>query len=220
MIKIENCSKKYGYPVLTNISIEAGTNEFIVLKGDSGTGKTTLLNIIAGTVKPDSGIVEIDGTDIVKLPDSKISEYRNARISYIRQASGLVPWLNVKDNLELPFLISGESSKKKKTITDQTFEFFDLKKIRNQYPEQISGGQYQRTAIASSLIKSQNIILADEPTNNLDKKNLKFILDYFEKNKSMKTIIVVSHIDVFDYLADKIWIIEKEKIVCGRKGTI
>mgnify|MGYP003805076255 CR=1 FL=1 len=213
MIQIENCSKTYDYPVLTNVSATAGLNEFIVLKGDSGTGKTTLLNIIAGTLKPDSGRIIVNKYDITQLSDNKMSAFRNSNISYIRQSSGLVPWLNVKDNLELPFYVSTDDNSVKKKLVDETLNSFDLKKILKQYPDKISGGQYQRTAIASSLIKSQPVILADEPTNNLDKKNLKILIEYFEKNKNKKTIIVVSHIDIFDYLADKIWHIENENII-------
>lgn len=184
------------------------------MKGLSGSGKSTLLNIIAGILKPDKGSIKINNTDITFFNDSQISKFRNENIAYIRQTQGLVHWLNIMDNLELPFYISPEKNDneiQQRSIAEAS-EKFDLTNILKKFPEKISGGQYQRASIAASIIKSQPIILADEPTNNLDKKNIKILIDMFEHFKNSKTIIVVSHIDIFDYLADIILTIENGKI--------
>ncbi|HON57808.1 MAG TPA: ATP-binding cassette domain-containing protein [bacterium] len=214
MIEIIDCSKSYENIVLNNVSLKIKDKSFIILKGLSGVGKSTLLNIIAGIVKPDSGIVKVNNIEITELSDSALAKFRNANISYIRQTQGLVHWLNIRDNLELPFYIDAQDMEKSaiKKMIDSISEQFGITNILKKYPEKISGGQYQRAAIASSIIKSQNIILADEPTNNLDKNNIKILMDIFKKYKSKKTIIIVSHIDIFDELADEILLIENGKI--------
>jgi len=212
MIEIIDCWKAFEYPVLAGVNARVNRGDFIILKGDSGSGKTTLLNIIAGTVKSDKGTIIVNSTDITKLPDSARSVFRNANIGYIRQTSGLVPWLNCRDNLELAFYISEISTAKKNQIIAEFSEIFGLNNILNKFPDKISGGQYQRVAIASSIIKSPQIILADEPTNNIDKKSLKILLELFATYKNRKTVMIVSHIDIFDTLASQIWNLNNGKI--------
>jgi len=214
IIQFSNCFKSFEkLQVLSDISFDIEENSFILLKGASGVGKTTLLNLIAGILKPDKGNIKIKNQDLAKLNDTKLSEFRNKNIAYIRQTSGLVPWLNVIDNLKLPFSVSYLPTTTKKKNLQNFIELFNISEILKKYPDKISGGQYQRAAIASSLICETDIILADEPTNNLDKTNTKILLDLFANYKTKKTIIVISHIDIFDNLADKIWIIENGQLL-------
>jgi len=212
MIEIKNCFKKYDFPVLENISLRIEDNEFLILKGPSGSGKSTMLNLISGIIPANRGDIYINNLNITKMRDGERSLFRNKNIAYIRQSLGLVPWLNIEDNLELPYYLAGGNPETMRSSIEEVIRTFDLTKILNKYPDKISGGQYQRAAIASSIIKSPDIILADEPTNNLDKKNIEILKKIFELYKTKKTVILVSHHDIFDYCGDRIAYLDNGKI--------
>lgn len=196
MIKIINLKKQYGIGsakciALNNLNLELPEKKFIAITGKSGSGKTTLLNMIGLIDRPDSGAIEVDGKDILKYSKKEIREYRRNTIGVVFQFFQLIPVINCFDNI----LIANEFSKKyEKDYFDNLVETLDIGDILNKYPEQLSGGQQQRIAIARALINRPKIILADEPTGNLDSENsenvvclLKNIVSEYEVSLIMVT---------------------------------
>jgi lipoprotein-releasing system ATP-binding protein len=217
MIKLKNISKSYGNEkILNNISLEIDHGEFVSVVGPSGAGKTTLLNII-GTIEDynidSSTELKLNDINISSLNDIQISEFRNKNIGFIFQFHQLLPELNNLENIILPAMIGNHS---KKTFLDRAHELADLlgiNKILYKNPDSISGGERQRVAVARSLINNPKILLADEPTGNLDSENEKIIMNLFKKLNSEKglTIVLVTHNKDFAKISNKCYTIKDGK---------
>ncbi len=200
IVLIRELSKSYkrgsqSIPVLKDISIEVETGEFLSLMGPSGSGKTTLLNLIAGIDNADSGLLEVGGIDISKLNESQLSKWRSTHVSFIFQFYNLIPVLNALENVQLPLLLTSLSRTERKQHAESALEAVGLANRMDHFPSQLSGGQQQRVAIARAIVTDPIIVVADEPTGDLDKKSATEVMDLLQQlNESFeKTIIMVTH---------------------------
>ena len=217
MIKVKNLSKSFNKQlVLDNISIDINKGDFISIVGPSGAGKTTFLNIL-GTIddydkNPKTSILFND-TDLTKLNDDKLSSFRNKEIGFIFQFHQLLPELTAQENILLPSMIGKNNEKTSLNNLNKLSTILDIKSILEKKPEFISGGEKQRVAVARALINSPSILLADEPTGNLDSKNADIIQKLFKKiNKDLNlTIILVTHNTKFSKIADKCMVMKDGK---------
>lgn len=198
ILKVENISKIYGsnnnsVKALDNISFTINQGEFISIIGASGSGKSTLLHILGGIDKPTSGQVWLENINLANLTDNQLAGIRRSKIGIIYQFYNLIPTLTVEENITLPILLDHKNVNKKRL--DNILEILDIKDRRDFLPNQLSGGQQQRVAIGRSLIYSPSIILADEPTGNLDSKNSENIINLLKNlNKKLKqTLVIVTH---------------------------
>ncbi|MCM1083080.1 MAG: ABC transporter ATP-binding protein [Clostridium sp.] len=197
MIRIKDLKKQYGTGsaaciALNKISLELPEKKFIAITGKSGSGKTTLLNMIGLIDKPNSGSIEVNGKDILKFNKKEIREYRRKTIGIVFQFFQLIPVINCYDNI----VIANEFSPKyEKEYFDELVEQLDIGDLLNKYPEQLSGGQQQRIAIARALINRPRIILADEPTGNLDSENSENVVGLLKSvvTKYDMSLIMVTH---------------------------
>ena len=217
MIKLKNISKSYGsQKILDNISLDVKKGEFISIIGPSGAGKTTLLNII-GTIEDfsasDKTELTLNDIDIYNLNDNEISEFRNKNIGFIFQFHQLLPELNLEENIFLPSLIGKYSKSEYLKKLKDLAKLLGIEKLLKKYPDSISGGERQRVAVARSLINGPKILLADEPTGNLDSKNEQIIMDLFKKlNKELGlTIILVTHNNDFAKISNKCFTLKDGK---------
>ncbi|MCX8011189.1 MAG: ABC transporter ATP-binding protein [Ignavibacteria bacterium] len=200
IIQIKNVSKSYWrnsleIPVLQNISLSVEEGEFMALMGPSGSGKTTLLNLIAGIDKPTSGEIIVAGTDIGKLSESALAKWRSSNVGFIFQFYNLIPVLTAYENVELPLLLTKLSKSERRKHVETALNIVGLGDRMNHLPKQLSGGQEQRVAIARAIVTDPVIIVADEPTGDLDKNSAQEILTLLERlNKEFKkTILIVTH---------------------------
>ena len=200
LVNIQNVSKSYWrdsleIPVLRNISFEIPEGEFLALMGPSGSGKTTLLNLIAGIDRPSSGALNVAGTDIGKLGESEMAKWRSKNIGFVFQFYNLMPVLTAYENVELPLLLSNLSKKERKDHVELVLKVVGLEDRMHHYPKQLSGGQEQRVAIARAIVGDPVLLVADEPTGDLDKVSAEEILNLIDRlNKEFKkTIIMVTH---------------------------
>ena len=218
ILKVENLRKEYGEGnskviALDGVSLEIERGEFVAIVGPSGSGKSTLLHIVGGVDSPDDGKVYIDGNDISKYSSKELAYFRRRKVGLIYQFYNLIQNLTVRHNIELPLKLD-----KRKINQD---EFSDIvKKLGiesklDSFPSELSGGQQQRVAIARSLIYNPSIILADEPTGNLDRKNSKEIIEIFKYfNRTLKqTIILITHDEEIALQTNRIITIVDGKIV-------
>jgi putative ABC transport system ATP-binding protein len=198
MLAVNNISKRYTrggrkFAALDGITFSVDSGGFTVISGHSGCGKSTLLNIIAGLLKPDSGTVTIDGADTSALSDRELSELRNRKIGYIPQGHSVLENLTVLENTALPFYLSkrgGEPYSAAKTLLAR----MGIAELAEQYPAQLSGGELRRASIARALINSPALLLADEPTSDLDPDNARSVMSLFaETANSGVAVIVVTH---------------------------
>ena len=182
-------------PVLTDINLTICEGEFIALMGPSGSGKSTLLNLIAGIDRPDSGILRVGGVDIASLTESALAAWRAAHVGFIFQFYNLVPVLTALENVELPLLLTDLTRAERLEHAELVLQMVGLQEREAHYPSQLSGGQQQRVAIARALVTDPSIIVADEPTGDLDRKSAEETLDLLERlNQELgKTIIMVTH---------------------------
>ena len=180
---------------MKDLSLEIAEGGFTALMGPSGSGKTTLLNLIAGIDKPDSGTLLVDGQDITKLSETKLANWRSVNIGFIFQFYNLMPVLTARQNVELPLLLSHFSSKARKSRAQLMLDLVGLGDRLDHYPNELSGGQQQRVAIARAIVSDPTLIVADEPTGDLDKDSAHDILQLLrELNiQAGKTIIMVTH---------------------------
>ena len=214
MIKVKNLSKSFNnHLVLDNISIDINKGDFISIVGPSGAGKTTFLNIL-GTIddydkNPKTSIL-FNGTDLTKLDDDKLSLFRNKEIGFIFQFHQLLPELTAQENILLPSMIGKNNEKESMNNLNKLSTILDIESILEKKPEFISGGEKQRVAVARALINSPSILLADEPTGNLDSKNAVIIQKLFKKiNKELDlTIILVTHNTKFSKIANKCMVLK------------
>jgi len=189
-----------------NIQIEKG--KFVAIVGPSGSGKSTLLHMLGGLENPSEGTVKIENQDIYKLSESKLAEYRRRKIGFIFQQYNLIPVLNVRENIEMPVRL--DKARVDKEYIDDLIDFLGLTQRVNHLPNQLSGGQQQRVAIARALVANPAIILADEPTGNLDTKTTEEVIDLLKQSirKYNQTLIMITHNEKIAKRADTIISIE------------
>src|ERR1041385_6253018 len=200
LIEIRSVSKSYRrdsleIPVLRNISLEIAAGDFVALMGPSGSGKTTLLNLIAGIDRPTSGTVVVAGTDLTELGESDLAAWRAQHVGFIFQFYNLIPVLTAVENVELPLLLSGLAKPERRAHAEAALAIVGLGERMDHYPRQLSGGQEQRVAIARAIVTDPTILVADEPTGDLDKVSAEEILKLLERLNSeyKKTIVMVTH---------------------------
>ncbi|HKI77077.1 MAG TPA: ABC transporter ATP-binding protein [Ignavibacteriaceae bacterium] len=200
VISVKDVSKTYNrdnfeISVLNNLSLEVEEGDFLALMGPSGSGKTTLLNLIAGIDKPTAGNIEVGGTDISKLSESALAKWRAHSIGFIFQFYNLIPVLTAFENVELPLLLTSLSKAERKQHVETALSVVGLSDRMDHYPKQLSGGQEQRVAIARAIVTDPLLLVADEPTGDLDKTSADEILTLLDRlNKEFKkTIIMVTH---------------------------
>ena len=200
IVQIRGLSKAYRrdsmeIPVLRDITLEVPEGEFLGLMGPSGSGKTTLLNLIAGIDRPDSGTVTVAGTDVTKLSESQLARWRATHIGFVFQFYNLIPVLTAFENVELPLLLTSLSKPERKRHVDTALALVGLADRMRHYPRQLSGGQEQWVAIARAIATDPTILVADEPTGDLDRKSAEEVLTLLERlNKEFKkTIVMVTH---------------------------
>ncbi|HIT05970.1 MAG TPA: ABC transporter ATP-binding protein [Candidatus Scybalocola faecipullorum] len=217
ILKVEHLSKIYGkgetaVRALDDISFTVEKGEFTAIIGPSGSGKSTLLHLIGGVDFPTSGKVIIDGTDIYKLNETKLAIFRRRQIGLIYQFYNLIPVLNVKENLSLPLLLDGRKADENRL--GNIIKMLGLQKRINHLPNQLSGGQQQRVSIGRALINHPALVLADEPTGNLDRKNSHEIIELLKmSNREFnQTLILITHDESIALQADRIITIEDGKI--------
>ena len=200
LIRIHNLNKSYTrggqiIPVLEGVNLDVRAGEFIALMGPSGSGKSTLLNLIAGIDKPTSGSIEIGGVNIATLSEGELADWRAANVGFIFQFYNLMPVLTAFENVELPLLLTKLSRAQRKEHVEAALNMVSLTDRMDHYPNELSGGQQQRVAIARALVTDPTLIVADEPTGDLDRVTAGEVLDLMEELHSElgKTIIMVTH---------------------------
>ena len=218
ILKVENLTKIYGKDstkvvALDHVSFSVEKGEFVAIVGASGSGKSTLLHLIGGVDRPTSGKVYVNGQDIYKFDDDKLAIFRRRQVGLIYQFYNLIPILNVEENITLPLALDGRTPDK--TKLNDMIKLLGLEARKNHLPNELSGGQQQITSIGRALITNPSIILADEPTGNLDSKSSDEIVALLKKtNKELKqTIIMITHNMEIAACADRIIKIEDGKIV-------
>ena len=218
ILKVDNLTKIYGKDstkvvALDHVSFSVEKGEFVAIVGASGSGKSTLLHLIGGVDRPTSGKVYIDGKDIFNFNDDKLAIFRRRQVGLIYQFYNLIPILNVEENITLPLSLDNREVDKEKL--NDLLKLLGLQNRKNHLPNELSGGQQQRTSIGRALITNPTIILADEPTGNLDSKSSDEIVALLKKsNKELnQTIIMITHNMEIAKVADRIIKIEDGKIV-------
>ncbi|MFN3396453.1 MAG: ABC transporter ATP-binding protein [Thermodesulfovibrionales bacterium] len=202
MIEVREVSKRYRagnqeIRAVDNVSFKCDKGEYISIIGHSGSGKTTLLSLIGGLTRPDSGDILIDGESILSFDDDSLSEFRNRKLNFVFQFSSLIPTLTALENVMLPVVFSPEK-KNGRVIRDEAIRLLDVMGLGDKldaYPSQLSGGQQRRVAIARAFINNPEIILADEPTGDLDEETEAEVIRFFKRLNEEKgiTFIVVTH---------------------------
>jgi putative ABC transport system ATP-binding protein len=200
IVQISGVSKSYQrdsmlIPVLHDITLEVPEGEFLGLMGPSGSGKTTLLNLIAGIDRPDAGTVTVAGTDVTKLSESQLARWRATHIGFVFQFYNLIPVLTAFENVELPLLLTSLSKAERRKHVETALTLVGLSDRMHHYPRQLSGGQEQRVAIARAIAADPTILVADEPTGDLDRKSAEEVLTLLERlnREYKKTILMVTH---------------------------
>ena len=217
ILEISNLCKVYGtcetkVEALKNVAVDVEQGEFVAIVGPSGSGKSTLLHILGGVDSPTSGEVIISGTDISRLNEEKLAIFRRRQIGLIYQFYNLIPILNVEENMTLPILLDGR--KPDQALLADLVEKLGLRERLNHLPNQLSGGQQQRVSIGRALMNHPALLLADEPTGNLDSANSKEIVSLLRKfNKENKqTVIIITHDERIALSADRVITIEDGRI--------
>ena len=200
MLTVKDLHKSYPvgtttYEVLKGISLSVDQGEFVAIMGPSGSGKTTLLNCISCYIPSDAGSILLGDTALAKLDEDALAEVRNRKLGFVFQDFLLLDGLTVRENILLPSIIGGTVNEQVEARADQLCEVFGLSHIKAKYPAEISGGEKQRTAVARALINQPLMILADEPTGNLDSKSSRAVIDAFQQAKQAMdaTILMVTH---------------------------
>lgn len=221
MLQIEKVSKTYhskgvDYPVLKEITATIHDGEFVAIMGPSGSGKTTLLNVISGFISADGGKVILDGQDILSGEEDNLAEIRQHKLGFVFQDFMLLNGLTIRENIFLPQIIAGKQKSKMEQNTKKLLAVFGIEEIAEKYPAEVSGGQKQRASIARALSNNPSVILADEPTGNLDSKSSTAVIEAFlnAKEKMEATIFMVTHDAFAASYADKV-IALKDGIVFG-----
>ena len=217
ILKVENLCKVYGkgeneVRALDNVSFSVSKGEFVAIIGPSGSGKSTLLHIIGGVDKPTSGKVYMDGCDVYSRNDEQLAVFRRRQVGLIYQFYNLIPVLNVRENITLPVLMDGRKVDEKRLR--ELMDTLDLKGREKHLPNELSGGQQQRVSIGRALMTAPAVVLADEPTGNLDSKNSREIVELLKlsNKKYNQTLIVITHDESIALQADRIISIEDGRV--------
>jgi putative ABC transport system ATP-binding protein len=213
ILTVQDLNKTYGsgdtkVEALKNVSFSVSKGEFVSIIGPSGSGKSTLLNMIGALDYPTSGTVTIDGRDIYKMKEEELSVFRRRNIGFIFQAYNLVPELNVEENIILPILLDGQKPNKK--YLEELLVILGLSDRKHHLPNQLSGGQQQRVAIGRALATRPAMILADEPTGNLDSKNSRDVINLLKLSVERygQTLIMITHNQNYASFADRVLSVE------------
>jgi len=229
IIRLRNVSKHYPMgdsvvKALSHIELKVFAGEFIAIMGPSGSGKSTAMNLVGSLDMPTYGTILLDGGDIAELDESDLAQVRGKKIGFIFQSFNLISNLTVKENVMLPMMFQGTDFEEREEKAEELLKLVELHDRMDHYPGEISGGQMQRVAIARSLANDPEVVLADEPTGNLDTKTGAIVMDFLQKlNKQGKTVIMVTHDpDLAKEYADVIyWLLDGEldKVTkrCGNK---
>ncbi len=200
IVEIEHVNKSYHrgthmIPVLVDINLDIAEGEFLALMGPSGSGKSTLLNLIAALDHLDSGVIKVGGVDITSLSETELAAWRAVNVGFIFQFYNLIPVLTAFENVELPLLLTGLSRRERRAHVEMALQIVNLASRMDHYPGQLSGGEQQRVAIARAIVTDPTILVADEPTGDLDRVAAEEILDLMDRlnRESDKTIIMVTH---------------------------
>lgn len=200
IVSIANLFKSYHrgdqvIPVLQDITFDIAEGEFLALMGPSGSGKSTLLNLIAGIDKPDRGSITIGGVDVTVLTETELARWRSINVGFIFQFYNLIPVLTAFENVELPLLLTPLTKAQRREHVEMALRVVGLSDRMDHYPGQLSGGQEQRVAIARAVVTDPTILVADEPTGDLDRRSAEEIMDLMDRlnEESNKTIIMVTH---------------------------
>jgi putative ABC transport system ATP-binding protein len=225
-IDLVNVSKEYRrdafvVPVLDNLSLQVFEGEFLALMGPSGSGKTTLLNLIAGLDHSTSGVVRVHGQDLGVMSESQITRWRAENVGFIFQLYNLIPVLTAFENVELPLLLTNLSRKRRRENVRTALRAVGLDDREDHYPRQLSGGQEQRVAIARAIVTDPYLLVADEPTGDLDRKSAEEILTLLQQlNKEFnKTIVMVTHDPQAALRASRLLHLDKGKLVRDEQQT-
>ncbi|MCU9815454.1 ABC transporter ATP-binding protein [Paraclostridium sp. AKS73] len=222
ILRVENLTKTYGegenkVEALKNINLSINKGEFVAIIGASGSGKSTLLHLLGGLDRPTTGKVVIGEKSIYDYNDNELSIFRRRKIGFIFQFFNLIPVLDVEENIELPVILDNEKADKE--YLDEIINILNLNERRTHLPSELSGGQQQRVSIGRALINKPSIILADEPTGNLDSKNTRDVIDLlkFTAKKFNQTLILITHDTNIATMADRVITIDDGKIVNDTK---
>lgn len=218
ILRVENLTKIYGkgeneVRALDEVSFTVEKGEFAAIIGSSGSGKSTLLHLIGGVDTPSAGKVYVDGTDVYAQKEEALAIFRRRQVGLIYQFYNLIPVLNVRENITLPVLMDGREVNEERL--EELLSTLDIKKRENHLPNQLSGGQQQRVSIGRALMNAPAIVLADEPTGNLDSKNSREIMQLlrYSNRKYHQTMLVITHDENIALQADRILELEDGKIV-------
>jgi len=207
---------------LRGLDMEVGNGHLVAIQGPSGCGKTSLLNLVGGIDRPTGGRLEVDGTNLPDLTDGQLVVYRRDRVGFVFQFFNLVPTLTAEENVQLPMRLAGRAGGERDRRTAELLRLIGMEKRAVHRPDELSGGEQQRVAIATALANDPPLILADEPTGELDSKTGQEVLNLFgQLNKDLgKTIIVVTHDARVSRIADRILLIEDGRITAERPGGV
>jgi putative ABC transport system ATP-binding protein len=221
ILKVENLNKTYGkgdnkVEALKNVNLSIHKGEFVAIVGASGSGKSTLLHLLGGLDRPTAGRVVIDGENIYDYKEEKLAIFRRRKIGFIFQFFNLIPVLDLEENIALPALLDNEKIDKK--YLNEIIEILGLAERKGHLPSELSGGQQQRVSIGRALLNKPSIILADEPTGNLDSKNSKEVIELlkFTARKYNQTLILITHDVNIASMADRVITIEDGEIVSDK----
>lgn len=222
ILKVYNLTKVYGKDsntvvALNNINFKVEKGEFVAIVGASGSGKSTLLHILGGVDRPTSGKVYVEGEDVYNLNETNLAIFRRRQVGLIYQFYNLIPILNITENMTLPILLDGK--KVDEDYLNELLDILDLKNRVNHLPNELSGGQQQRVSIGRALMNHPSILLADEPTGNLDSKSSKEIIELLKlsNKKYHQTIIMITHDQSLALNADRIITLKDGKIIKDEK---
>lgn len=225
LISIRQINKTYRrgnqpVPVLLGVDLEIEAGDYVSLMGPSGSGKSTLLNLIAGIDKPTSGTLLIDGVDIAALPDDDLAAWRAGNVGFVFQFYNLMPVLNAFENVELPLLLTDLNKAERREHVETALTMVGLADRMDHYPNELSGGQQQRVAIARALITDPTLIVADEPTGDLDRQSADDVLNLLDRlnNELGKTIVMVTHDPKCAARAKRLVHLEKGVLLDGSGG--
>lgn len=219
MLYVKNLEKSYqtgskAYPVLKGIDLTVAQQEFVAVMGPSGSGKSTLLNCISCYIPFENGTIRLGGQELKGLDEEKLAKIRNEKLGFVFQDFMLLDGLTVRENILVPRIIQGTVAKEAETLADELLTLFGIAHIADKYPAEISGGERQRTAVARSLINQPLMILADEPTGNLDSKSSRAVIEAFENARDQlnATIFMVTHDSYAASFCDRVILLKDGKV--------
>ena len=223
ILRTENLTKTYGdgenrVDALKGINLSIDQGEFVVIIGTSGSGKSTLLHLLGGLDRPSGGKVIIDGKSLYDYNDNELSVFRRRKVGFIFQFFNLIPVLDVEENIELPVVLDNE--KPDRAYLNEIISILNLEDRRGHLPSQLSGGQQQRVSIGRALINKPSIVLADEPTGNLDSKNTREVIELLKMTakKLRQTLILITHDPAIAAMAERVITIEDGRVISDSKA--